>query len=105
MARSLAPESSRLSIEFTHLRAGDKETEQLWSAIETPHPASASGLVSLDSPSCARAQLQSRLAQFAHAVNARDLSAALAALRSSFPTTRPAAQFSHYASRALTGLR
>jgi FlaA1/EpsC-like NDP-sugar epimerase len=88
MARSLAPNLD-VSIEFTHLRAGDKETEQLWSANETPHPASASGLVSLDSTSVAHGQLHSLLGALHHAVHMRDLSAALAALGILVPDYTP----------------
>ncbi len=79
MAHSLAP-NREASIEFTHLRAGDKETEQLWSASETPHPANANGLVHLDSPSIVCSQLQALLAALRDAVQARDLNAALAVL-------------------------
>jgi len=88
MARSLAP-NREVSIEFTHLRAGDKETEQLWSANETPHPANANGLVSLDSPSIALGQLQSLLATLRDAVHMRDFSAALGLLRVLVPDYTP----------------
>ena len=93
MAHSLAPDH-QASIEFTHSRTGDKETEQLWSASETPHPANASDLVSLTSPSIPRFQLQSVLATLRSAVQLRDLCAALDSLASSSPTTHPAAPFS-----------
>jgi O-antigen biosynthesis protein WbqV len=80
MSRALAPDRD-LAIEFTHLRPGDKESEQLWSDSETPHPATVTSLVSLDSPLPPRNQLQSLLATLHCAVQSRDLSAALAALR------------------------
>jgi FlaA1/EpsC-like NDP-sugar epimerase len=70
-----------VAIEFTHLRTGDKETEHLWSASETPRPALSNGLVSIDSPCSTRAQLDSSLKTLHSAVGARDLSAALTVLR------------------------
>lgn len=88
MAHSLAP-TRDVSIEFTHPRAGDKETEQLWSETETPHPASANGLVQLDSPSMARSQLQTLLATLRNAVHLRDLSASLQILRVLAPDYTP----------------
>ena len=88
IALALAP-NRESTIEFTHLRLGDKETEQLWSDIESPHPASTSGLVSLHSPSPAHSQLQSRLANLHRAVESRDLSAALALLRVLVPDYMP----------------
>jgi FlaA1/EpsC-like NDP-sugar epimerase len=88
MAHSLAP-TRDVSIEFTHPRAGDKETEQLWSASETPHPASANGLVHLDSSSIARGQLQTLLASLRDAVHLRDLSASLQILRVLAPDYSP----------------
>jgi FlaA1/EpsC-like NDP-sugar epimerase len=88
MVQRLAP-AHQAFIEFTHPRAGDKETEQLWSDNETPHPANAIGLVSLDSPSIPPAQLQSALATLHSALKVRDLSAALASLRVLVPDYTP----------------
>jgi FlaA1/EpsC-like NDP-sugar epimerase len=88
MARTLAPQH-KTSIEFTHLRPGDKESEQLWSPNERPHPSNAGGLVSIDSPSIPRGQLDSLLATLRHAVETRDLSAALAVLRTLVPEYKP----------------
>jgi FlaA1/EpsC-like NDP-sugar epimerase len=88
MAQSLAP-NREASIQFTSLRAGDKESEKLWSASETPHPANANGLVHLDSPSIARSQLQTLLGTLRDAVHLRDLSAALAVLRVLVPDYSP----------------
>jgi FlaA1/EpsC-like NDP-sugar epimerase len=88
IAHSLVP-NHQASLEFTHLRAGDKETEQLWSANEIPHSANANGLIYLDSPSIPRAQLQSALATLLNAVKARDLSASLIALRILVPDYTP----------------
>ena len=88
LARSLTP-NNEASIEFTRLRAGDKETEQLWSADESPHPANASALLNLDSPSIPRGQLQSLLATLRDAVHVRDLSASLQVLRVLVPDYTP----------------
>lgn len=88
MAHRLAP-NRETPIEFTHLRAGDKESEQLWSASESPHPANANGLVQLDSPSIAPGQLQILLGTLRNAVRLRDLSAALTVLRVLVPDYTP----------------
>jgi FlaA1/EpsC-like NDP-sugar epimerase len=88
MAHALAPDRES-TIEFTRLRPGDKESEQLWSDSETPHPAAVSSLVRLDSPLPPRSQLQTQLATLHHAVHSRDLSAALAALRILVPDYTP----------------
>jgi len=87
-AHSLAP-TREVSIEFTHPRDGDKELEQLWSENETPHPANASGLLQLDSPSIASSQLQIMLATLRESVRLRDLSASLDVLRVLVPDYRP----------------
>jgi O-antigen biosynthesis protein WbqV len=88
MAHSLAP-TLDVSIEFTHPRDGDKEFEQLWSENETPHPANASGLLQLDSPSIASRQLQIMLATLRESVRRRDLSASLDVLRALAPDYTP----------------
>jgi FlaA1/EpsC-like NDP-sugar epimerase len=88
MARALAPDRES-AIEFTHLRPGDKESEQLWSDSETPHPATANSLVCLRSPLPERSHLQSVLATLHRAVKSRDLSAALADLRVLVPDYTP----------------
>ncbi|MGA8089303.1 MAG: polysaccharide biosynthesis protein [Terracidiphilus sp.] len=88
MARALSPDRIPV-IEFTHLRPGDKESEQLWSNSETPHPATANGLVSLRSSLPPRSQFQSLLATLHHALRSRDLSTALAALRVLVPDYTP----------------
>ena len=88
MARSLPP-NHEPSLEFTHLRAGDKEAEQLWSATETPHSLKSGNLISLDSPFIAHSQLQRSLATLRNAIDARDLSIALATLRDLVPDYIP----------------
>jgi FlaA1/EpsC-like NDP-sugar epimerase len=88
MARALAPDRES-TIEFTHLRPGDKESEQLWSDSETPHPATASSLLCLRSPLPPRSQLQAQLATLHRAVQSRDLPAALSTLRILVPDYTP----------------
>ncbi|MGA9588159.1 MAG: polysaccharide biosynthesis protein [Terracidiphilus sp.] len=88
MTRSLAP-TREATIEFTHLRAGDKECEELWSAGETPYPANANGLIPLDSPSIAPRQFQTLLGALSNAVQSRDLAAALTVLRVLVPDYTP----------------
>ncbi|HMG87233.1 MAG TPA: SDR family NAD(P)-dependent oxidoreductase [Terracidiphilus sp.] len=88
MARTLVPDRES-AIEFTHLRPGDKESEQLWSESETPHPATAGSLVCLHSPLPPRSQLHSVLATLHRAVQSRDPSAALADLRVLVPDYTP----------------
>ena len=88
MAHSLAPDH-QVSVEFTRLRAGDKETEQLWSASESAHPLDRGSLLSVDSPSVSRSQLQSALVTLRNAAMARDLSAALTALHILVPDYSP----------------
>jgi O-antigen biosynthesis protein WbqV len=86
MARALAPERS-IPIEFTHLRAGDKETEQLWSADELPRVESG-GLIQIETLLPSASELKSRLETLRSALRERDVAAALAALRSLVPDFR-----------------
>jgi FlaA1/EpsC-like NDP-sugar epimerase len=88
MARALAPERS-IPIEFTHLRAGDKETEQLWSADELPQPLAGVGLIQIESPLTSAVDLKGKLEALRSALHERDVAAALAALRSLVPDFRP----------------
>lgn len=96
MACTLAP-GRNIPIEFTHLRAGDKETEQLWSPSETPHPSTQGSLVHVESPVLAAGQLNSGLDLMRDSVRSRDLTAAIAALCSLVPDYIP--------SRIVLGLR
>jgi FlaA1/EpsC-like NDP-sugar epimerase len=80
MARTLST-NREPSIEFTHLRTGDKESEELWSADEMPLSASANGLVHLHLPLPELSQLQSKLTILRDAVQSRDLVAALDAIQ------------------------
>lgn len=88
MARTLVPERP-VEIDFTALRPGDKETERLWSQMEAPRPAGSKGLLRIESPVPTEPQLDAPLAALASAVEARDLSAALALLRELVPEYTP----------------
>jgi FlaA1/EpsC-like NDP-sugar epimerase len=88
MARSLAP-AREIQIEFTSLRPGDKETEQLWSPAENVKPASFRSLLTVDSPQLSNSDLRTLLAQLRSAVDGRDISAALAILCTLVPDYTP----------------
>ncbi len=78
-SRAVAPDRQS-AIEFTYLRPGDKESEQLCSNSETAHPANANSIVCLRSPSPPPSQRQAFLATLHRAVESRKLSPALTAL-------------------------
>jgi FlaA1/EpsC-like NDP-sugar epimerase len=88
MARTLAPDRE-LPINFTHPRAGDKESEQLWAFNEKPRPAHTNGLLLIDSPLLAAGQLRSLLANLRAALDAREISAALDCLCALVPDYTP----------------
>ena len=90
MAVTLAPNRS-VAIEFTSLRPGDKECEQLWSQAEIPHPSATTSLVRLHSQLPERSQLQPLLATLHRALQSRDLSNALATMRALVPDYNPGA--------------
>lgn len=85
LARKLAPERD-ITIEFTHPRSGDKETEKLWGANETARPACA-GLMAIDSPIADR--LDGALDALEAALEARDAAAALECLSKLVPEFTP----------------
>jgi FlaA1/EpsC-like NDP-sugar epimerase len=88
MARTLAPERD-IPIEFTHLRAGDKEAEVLLSPHETPRAGARHGLIPIDSPTQSPAQFHPLLHDLKSACESRDLAAALSALRRLVPDYHP----------------
>jgi len=87
---TLAP-NNNTTIEFSHLRSGDKEVEKLWSAAEQTHPASTPGLLAIESPQASTAELRAALASLRTALSARDLAAAVAHLRALVPDYTPSA--------------
>ena len=88
MARTLAPHRE-ISLEFTHLRAGDKESEFLWSAAETPFAVGANGLVRVNSPSLPTDRLERLLGNLQAAVELREGSIALTILCKLVPDYTP----------------
>jgi FlaA1/EpsC-like NDP-sugar epimerase len=86
LAAQLAPNRS-VAIEFSHLRSGDKETEQFWSSRESARPAQATGLLTIDSPQ--PEQLDDALDALRAALAARDTASALAGLACLVPDFTP----------------
>jgi FlaA1/EpsC-like NDP-sugar epimerase len=76
MAHALAPHSN-VELDFSTPRPGEKDPDCLWSASESPRPASQPGLLSLQFPAIDREKLEASLTALRLAVDARDLSAAL----------------------------
>lgn len=96
MARTLAPDRN-VPIEFTHLRAGDKETEAFSSPQEIPHETRANGLIRIDSLILPAARLHDLLENLKVAVQSRELTRSLSVLRQLVPDYAP--------SRAVEALR
>lgn len=88
MAQTLAP-GQKIGIEFTRLRPGDKETEQLWSADELPQMQPGAALVRIQSPLPSANQLKLKLESLRNAVFERDVAAALATVRTLVPDFTP----------------
>lgn len=92
LARFLSSALARdriVPIEFTRLRAGDKESEALFSPLETPHAARANGLVAVDSRGLPTGQLLDLVEVLKSASHTRHLSAALSILRRLVPDYTP----------------
>jgi FlaA1/EpsC-like NDP-sugar epimerase len=94
LAETLAPERDIL-VDFTGMRAGDKDTEVLWEAADRTHPSGrefgADSLLYVETASLTAEQLGTGLANLRAAVEAWDLSAALNHLRWLVPDYRPSA--------------
>lgn len=88
MARELRPEQE-VAIEFTSPRAGDKETEALWSASDRTTPAGFDGMLVVKTAQPTEAQLAERFAILHAAIDARDLREALTRLRALVPDYTP----------------
>lgn len=88
MLRELAP-NREIPIEFTGLRPGDKETEELWPSDAPTFPTRLAGVVSLDPALLPAPQLEARLADLREALQTRDLDAALTQLRRLVPDYTP----------------
>lgn len=88
MSRTLAP-NRNIPIEFTRLRAGDKESEALFSPAETPNAPQTNGLISIDSPIPAAAHLHGLIEKLKAASDSRALASALSILRRLVPDYIP----------------
>lgn len=88
MAGELAP-NCEIAIQFTGLRPGDKQTEQLWSEGDRTYPASPGAFVSIQSSALPAGQLAAGLASLRAALDARDLGDALVHLRALVPDYTP----------------
>jgi len=88
MARELRPER-KIAIEFTGPRAGDKETEALWSVGDQFDAASLDGMVLVETMLPTETQLSIGLANLRTALRARDLREALTHLRTLVPDYTP----------------
>jgi len=86
LAARLAP-TRKVAIEFSHLRSGDKETEQFWSSRESARPAQTAGLLAIDSPR--PGQLDAALDALHAALAARNTASALAELARLVPDFTP----------------
>ena len=80
-----------IPIEFTHPRPGDKEVEDLFSSAESAQPAHSTSLLRIHSQLLGHNQLHCALTALRAALDARDLAAALAALRALVPGYAPGA--------------
>jgi FlaA1/EpsC-like NDP-sugar epimerase len=87
MMRALAP-GSELAIQLSGLRPGDKLSERFWDDCESVSPTS-SGLISIRADEAEPSEFEQELAALRAAVCERDLSAALARLRTLVPGYRP----------------
>ena len=88
LASQLAPGSAIQTI-MTGLRPGEKEAEHFWSAADTTRPATAEGLLSIQTQRLASRRLHSLLAELRAAVNVRDLASALGYLQALVPDYTP----------------
>jgi FlaA1/EpsC-like NDP-sugar epimerase len=90
LVRSLAP-GREIPISFTRPRAGDKESEKLWSSSETSSPEATHGLRFIDSPAIDPRALKQMIEVLRAAFEARDLAAALDSLCALVPDYTPSA--------------
>jgi FlaA1/EpsC-like NDP-sugar epimerase len=92
LARFMAHELSsqrEIAIEFTGPRAGDKETETLWSASDRIRPAGLDGMLLVETAHSTKAQLAIQLTTLRAALDARDVRDALAQLVALVPDYTP----------------
>ena len=95
MANTLAP-AGEIPIEFTSLRAGEKKTEQLWSAEEIAAEASADGLLRVEPRLLSRSLLAVSLEQLKESIGRRDPAGAISLLCDLVPDFKPSAKVLTY---------
>jgi len=88
MVRELSPER-KIEIQFTAPRAGDKETEAMWSAYDQTTPAGIDGMAVVKTAQTIETQLLTQLAKLRNALDTRDLRDALMHLRALVPDYTP----------------
>jgi len=88
MARTLAP-GRDIPIHFTHLRAGDKESEKLWSSTEEATTTEIPGICSINSSVLDPLTLKSNLEALRASVKVRDISASIDCICALVPDYRP----------------
>lgn len=88
MAHELRPERE-IGLKITGNRPGDKKTEDLWSAGERTHATNLDRMVAVETPLLPEAQRESLLATLRIALDARNINAALSALRALVPDYTP----------------
>jgi FlaA1/EpsC-like NDP-sugar epimerase len=88
MVRELSPDRE-VEIQFIAPRAGDKETEVMWSACDQITPAGVEGMVLVKTAQTIEAQLVTQLAKLRDAQIARDLRDALMHLHALVPDYTP----------------
>ena len=102
MAGELSP-GRGVRIEFSQLRAGDKEAEILWSSTENVVDTTVGSLLRIESPMLDAPRLRSALDTLRSALDSRDSIAVLGILRDLVPDYTPSdtllAQFPHPVSR------
>lgn len=101
LARQLSPQRD-VPIRFTAPRPGDKESEKLWGVEEGVDAQPGSGLLKIVSPHVAEQVLRRNLEQLKEAFDARDLVAALDALRAMVPSFMPSATLLSLAQQSAT---
>jgi FlaA1/EpsC-like NDP-sugar epimerase len=100
MAQSLCPDRS-LTMQFAHLRSGEKESELLWSPTETATPSRTPGLLCIAS-SHRNALPSVQLNMLEAATKAREIPEAITLLRKLVPDYTPSAAVTALVGQAVT---
>lgn len=101
MGQTLAPERE-VKIEFTHLRPGEKKTEQLWSKDEVPDADSSDGLIRVV-PASPSSRLGEYVAKLRECVARRDVSGAIGCVCELVPEYDRSSAMLHLHRQFMTG--